>query len=869
MTEKIPVNKLSSELGFALRNRYLSQHPQYKIVYNISNNSVSLQNGILNFTLQSPLESSPFLKCQAFLYDNYIFNLNLTEISPLHTRFSVQEDDIIHTSTEKIVQNITEIDTKIIWDYKNVKIEISKKPFNLKAWYLGKEVFIMNERSLMNFERYREKETILGHEGNDLIDTTGFEEDMMMWEEGFGKFCDKKKRGPSSVGVDMSFCNSENVYGIPMHTDGLVLQDTVGTEPYRMFNSDVFVYDIGEKSPIYGSIPYMFSKKVGVLWLNGSDTCVDIATDEDEGKKLTHWYSESGNMNVYILFADCPLELTQKFTIFTGPPSFPPLFALGYHQSRWNYFNQQEVFDLSTKFTQHNIPVDVFWLDIEHTNAKNYFTWDPINFPDPVKLLDHLALNGKYLVTIVDPHFRIDKAFGVNKEINDKELWVKDQNGEIFEGECWSGISSWVDFLNPRAREFWQQMYSHQKYEGSSWNLWIWNDMNEPAVFKTCENTMPRGNIHDISIEHRDIHNLYGMLMHKSTYRGLIGRNHNKTRPFVLSRSFYASSHKYGPIWTGDNGASWAYLKVSIPMCLSLAACGQSFTGADVGGFFGDPSPELMSRWIQVGTFLPFFRTHSHMKTKYREPWMFSETILEQIRQSIRLRYKLISYLYTQFYYYAQNGTPVIRPMHLQYPDCKDFNEMSGVFHFGGALVVVPITEPGICYVDIVLPFGKWYDFYKYEEILYTTKTVNVEKSRIPVFIKGGNTIFLQKPGLSTLKMEESPFTILIALDENGRSSGSVFIDDGMSFDYKYGRVLIGNICVKDGVVEYKVNDGLRKIKGVRKIVLIGNCYKNRKVVIEGNGIIDEILYEDYWTILKVKRFRLNETWRITFDTTE
>ncbi|OMJ84624.1 hypothetical protein SteCoe_14215 [Stentor coeruleus] len=869
MIKKLPLNKTSSELGFALRNRYLSQNPQYKIAYNIPSSSISLQNGILTFFLQSPLESSPFLKCQAFLYDNYIFNLTSTEISPLHTRFSVPEEDIINTTTEKIVHNVTETSTKIIWDYKNLIIEILKEPFNIKAWFLGKEVFILNERSLMNFERYREKGTILNHEGNNLIDTTGFDEDMMMWEEEFREFCDKKKRGPSSVGVDMSFCNAENVYGIPEHSDGLVLQDTIGTEPYRMFNSDDFLYEIGMKSPIYGSIPYMFSKNVGVLWLNGSDTCVDIITNKAEGKKLTHWYSESGNINIYILFADCPLELTKKFTIFTGPPSFPPLFALGYHQSRWNYFTQQEVIDLNKNFSKHNIPVDVFWLDIEHTNAKNYFTWDPIKFPNPINLLDYLALNGKYLVTIVDPHFRKDEAFGANKNINDNELWVKNQNGEIFEGECWSGVSSWLDFLNPRAREFWQQMYSYQKYEGSSWNLWIWNDMNEPAVFKSCEGTMPRGNIHEINIEHRDIHNLYGMLMHKSTYQGLMGRSNNKTRPFVLSRSFYASSHKYGPIWTGDNASSWAYLKVSIPMCLTLSSCGQSFTGADVGGFFGDPSPELMSRWIQVGTFLPFFRTHSHIKSKYREPWMFSENILKQIRQSIRLRYKLLPYFYTQFYYYAQYGIPIIRPMYLQYPDYEEFNEMLEVFHFGEALVVVPITEPGICCVEILLPYGKWYDFYNYKEILHTIKTVDVEEGKIPVFIKGGNTFFLQKPGLSTLKMEDNPYTIVIALDEDGKSNGSVFIDDGISFDYKYGRVLIGNIEVKDGVVEYKVNDGFKKIKEVRKIVIIGMCFENRNVMVEGDKIVHKVLYGNNWIVLKVRRFRLNENWRVTFNIAE
>ena len=164
---------------------------------------------------------------------------------------------------------------------------------------------------------------------------------------------------------------------------------------------------------------------------------------------------------------------------------------------------------------------------------------------------------------------------------------------------------------------------------------------------------MPRDCIHYGDVEHRDVHNAYGYYFHMATANGLLERSEGKDRPFVLSRAFFAGTQKVGPVWTGDNTADWDHLEVSIPMVLSLGITGLSFTGdylfsvfftyydstphivnvilitylgflgADVGGFFGNPDPELLTRWYQLGAFYPFFRGHAHLDTKRREPWLF------------------------------------------------------------------------------------------------------------------------------------------------------------------------------------------------------------------------------------------------------
>lgn len=172
---------------------------------------------------------------------------------------------------------------------------------------------------------------------------------------------------------------------------------------------------------------------------------------------------------------------------------------------------------------------------------------------------------------------------------------------------------------------------------------------------------MPKTTLHFGDIEHREVHNLYGMLQQASTYDGHLLRNDGTDRPFILSRAFYVGTQKYGAIWTGDNDASWEHLQISIPMLLTIGASGVTFAGADVGGFFRDPEPELLMRWYQLGSLQPFFRAHAHIDTKRREPWLFGEPYTTLIREAVQRRYRLLPYIYTLFSESHAIGTPIMR----------------------------------------------------------------------------------------------------------------------------------------------------------------------------------------------------------------
>ena len=186
--------------------------------------------------------------------------------------------------------------------------------------------------------------------------------------------------------------------------------------------------------------------------------------------------------------------------------------------------------------------------------------------------------------------------------------------------------------------------------------------MNEMSVFNGPEVTMHKSVVNLDGIEHREWHNLYGMYFQRATAEGLMLRDANK-RPFVLSRSFYAGSQRWGAVWTGDNAAQWSHLKQAAPMLLSMSVCGLIFVGADAGGFFGDPDAELMARWIQAAAYTPFFRGHAHHDAKRREPWSFGEPTTSYIRRAIADRYALLPYWYSVFAESRFSGLPVMRPL--------------------------------------------------------------------------------------------------------------------------------------------------------------------------------------------------------------
>lgn len=268
-----------------------------------------------------------------------------------------------------------------------------------------------------------------------------------------------------------------------------------------------------------------------------------------------------------------------------------------------------------------------------------------------------------------------------------------------FYGDCWPGNSTWIDFLNENAQNYWGSLFNYNKFNGSNYLYSFWNDMNEPAVFSTDTHTMIPDAIHvkadGTELTHREVHNAYGGLHQRSSFRGLLERDSNTRRPFVLTRSFFLGSQKFGTYWTGDNRAVYEELQGSLSMILQLGNAGHPFGGSDVPGFYGEPTEDLWVMFYQLGMYYPFFRAHTHIDYPNREPWLQTQRVQTAIRDSINRRYDLIHYIYTSFRQTTQTGIPLWRIMWNEFPEQSLFFEVASQFMLGDSILVAPkVTKP-------------------------------------------------------------------------------------------------------------------------------------------------------------------------------
>ncbi|KAF2859753.1 glycoside hydrolase family 31 protein [Piedraia hortae CBS 480.64] len=782
---------------------------------------------------------------------------------------------------------------------------IRHEPFAIDFRRNGQTQIRFNGRGLLNVEHWRPKvDKPKGKEDEEPASEGG--DESTWWEESFGGNTDTKPRGPESVALDIDFPGYEHVYGLAEHTGPLSLKETRGgegnyAEPYRLYNSDVFEYIMDSPMTLYGSIPFMQAQKknstVGVFWLNAAETWVDITKSKTAANALslgvtgsvsthTHWISESGLLDVFVFLGPRPQDVIGAYAELTGYSQLPQQFAIAYHQCRWNYVTDQDVRDVDKRFDKHKIPYDVIWLDIEYTDGKKYFTWDPMTFANPLGMEKQLDEHGRKLVVIIDPHIKNEGNYHVVDELKYKDLAVHNHKDELYEGWCWPGSSYWVDCFNPKAATWWKGLFRYDKFKGTAKNVFIWNDMNEPSVFNGPETTMPKDNLHHGLWEHRDVHNLNGLTLVNATYEALLSRgkaeDKEHVRPFVLTRSFYAGSQRMGAMWTGDNQASWPHLAASIPMVLSMNIAGFPFAGADVGGFFGNPSKELLTRWYQTGAFYPFFRGHAHIDTRRREPYLVGQPYEGIITQALRLRYSLLPAWYTAFYEASKTGTPILQPNYYVHPaDERGFGIDDQFYLAGTGLLAKPVVKEGQTEQDIYLADAEtYYDYFnlaKHEGP--GTVRVAAPLEAIPLLMQGGH-IFARRdrPRRSSALMRHDPFTLVVTVDRADSADGSLYLDDGETFAFREGAYIHQKFSYHDNLLTsrsvaaggHRAEAYRRSMADVRveKVVIVGGTFKAGQTArIKQGSMETDIQLEggENHVVVRNPGVRIGEDWEMKF----
>jgi alpha-glucosidase len=593
-------------------------------------------------------------------------------------------------------------------------------------------------------------------------------------------------------------------------------------EAFTMWNTDAYRFQ-ESTDPIYKSIPYFMTfragRAVGVLLDNTWRTSFDFGKESGD---MYSFGSVGGPADYYIFTGPTPKQVVQTYAWLTGTPPLPPLWSLGYQQSRYSYMSQDRVLEVAGRLRSDRIPVDAIYLDIDFQDRNRPFTVDRKAFPDPEGMIAKLKADNFHVVVITDLH--IAKLPGQNYAPYDTgsagDHFVRNPDGSVFTGRVWPGPSVFPDFMRQQTRAWWGTLYRDLRHTGVEG---FWNDMNEPSVFDTPNHTLPENAVHRIdepgfaarTATHAEVHAVYGMENSRATFDGLRVLDPD-LRPFVLTRASFAGGQRYAATWTGDNSSSWSHLRMATPMLENLGLSGFAVSGADVGGYAGTPSPELLTKWFEIGAFQPIDRDHTEKGTGDQEPWVGGPQHEAIRRHFIETRYQLLPYLYTLAEEASRTGMPILRPLFLEFPDAAPDrhpldtdNDASGEFLLGGNLLVAPPPYPGETGdYSVELPSPDWYDFWTGAHLtpvdappsltadpaaaskLKTPPAVRITPrlAELPVFVRAGTILPVAPIVESSNESPRGPLTLRVYAGE--QCSGQLYQDDGKTYAYTRGDFL-------------------------------------------------------------------------------
>ncbi|MCG7208030.1 glycoside hydrolase family 31 protein [Streptomyces arenae] len=574
----------------------------------------------------------------------------------------------------------------------------------------------------------------------------------------------------SEVAADARF------FGLGGRPSGPRLRD--GT--YRLWNTDPgHAFGPGD-DPLYITMPVQFVLADAAAHLVFHDTSWDGTVTlraGEEGAGSGHDRTgrselrmDGGPLRCWVMVGT-PARVLHTWASLTGPPALPPAWALGHHHARWGFGSEQEVRRIVAGYQERDLPLDAVHLDIDHYDDHQVFTVDQERFPKLPTLAEELRRDGIRLVSIVDPAVKAEPGNPVHAGGTAVDAFVRDSAGRPVEGVVWPGESVFPDFTHARVRKWWGGLYEERLAMGFAG---FWHDMNEPTSFNAFgESTLPRSARHALEGrggDHREAHNVYALCMARAAYEGL-RELAPKERPFLFSRSGWAGMQRYGGAWSGDVATGWPGLRASLSLVLGLGLCGVPYSGPDVGGFDGSPSPELFLRWFQLGAYLPLFRTHASMRAGRREPWEFGTEVLEHARGALLERRRLLPYFMTLAQLARRTGAPYVRPLWWSAPENRALRDCEDAFLLGDALLVAPVLDPGADRRAVQLPRGRWYD--TRSERAYEGPgqvLVDAPLSRIPVLARAGAVL--------PVRGEDGGTHLEVWAPVRGRTGGGLVVPD-------------------------------------------------------------------------------------------
>lgn len=521
---------------------------------------------------------------------------------------------------------------------------------------------------------------------------------------------------------------------------------------------------------------------------------------------------DRADLDLYVITGEGPYDVVRQFRKLIGPSYIPPKFAFGFGQSRWGYKTPADFTDVADSYRNNKLPLDMLYMDIDYMQDYKDFTVNKEQFPDFSAFVAKMKRRGIRLVPIIDAGVKAEKGYSVCDEGIERGYFCTRVDGSNFVGAVWPGDSHFPDVLDPEARAWFGSKYRTLTDAGIEG---FWNDMNEPTIFYTPELTaQTRANLENAfqdgtytpdmlrkpkteergdyelfyhktivgTRRHDEVHNLYGYNMTRAAGEAFERIDPDK-RFLLFSRSSYIGMHRYGGIWTGDNCSWWSHILLNLQMMPSLNMCGFLYAGADLGGFGGDVTHDLMLRWMALGVFTPLMRNHTARNTRRQECYQFENT--EDFRHMLEVRYRLIPYLYSEYMKAALNNDLIFKPLAFVYPEDRMSAQVEDQLMMGNEVMIAPVytqnAKGRYVYLPEEMEFVKFLPCGKIsrEVLAAGHHYIEVALNEVPVFIRKGKCIPLAGPAETVDTLDTEHLTML-----GYPGQYELYDDDGVHKDY-------------------------------------------------------------------------------------
>ncbi|MGC8639532.1 MAG: TIM-barrel domain-containing protein [Isosphaeraceae bacterium] len=593
-----------------------------------------------------------------------------------------------------------------------------------------------------------------------------------------------------------------------------------------------------------------------------------------------------GELNYYFLLGDVPADVVRQYVNLTGFAPMPPRYVFGYHQGCYGYYTRSKLTEAALAYRQAGIPLDGLHIDIDFQDNYRTFTSSNLKFPDAAGMFAQLRALGlkcsTNITSMISSNARDEtgskttpypaRESGLAQKVFLPANYLGQATStELFQGTedygsdpgindfpyppllpalNWTqpleGSGYYPDLGNPQVSQWYGQQYQYLLDLGLAL---VWQDMTDPAIGSypsgapDPDHSFP-GNLLVTSfgqqVPSATVHNAYALLLSQATYEGLSALRPGE-RPFIIARGGYTGIQRYSALWTGDSASSWEFLQINVPEVLNFGLSGIPITGCDIGGFApgsGSTGPpfdplqgqcgqvtdyELLTRWMQLGSFLPWYRNHYDGYAKaFQEPFKYGDPVPANCSKYVQLRYRMLQVYYDAMYVAHTTGIPIARALFLNDPqDVQTYDYCDTQFYVGDNVLVAPIVAgPGQWTRDVYLPEpSRWYAFQDNQSPLLPVVDPGLvqgyyaDLTLVPVYIRAGAILPMLELEQYVGQLPYNPLTFNIY--PGPASTYQLYQDDGTSTGYTTGayrltQISHGSDATGQWVRLRRVHDGYR-----------------------------------------------------------